>query len=46
MMVDAKLVMVKMAHQYHHNNLPVGSLFLKAIIGHSAINTKAMFFAT
>jgi hypothetical protein len=38
---DAKLVTVTMSHQYHHNNLPVGSLFLKSIIGRSSIDTKA-----
>jgi hypothetical protein len=38
---DAKLVMVTMAHLYHINNIPVGSMFLKAIIGRASINTKA-----
>jgi hypothetical protein len=37
----AKLVMVTMSHQYHVNNLPIGTLFLKSIIGRSSIDTKA-----
>jgi hypothetical protein len=38
---EAKLIMVTMANQYHHNDLPVGALFLKSIIGRSSIDTKA-----
>jgi hypothetical protein len=38
---EAKLIMVAYESTYHINNEPVGSLFLKAIIGRASIDTKA-----
>jgi hypothetical protein len=40
---DAKLVMITMETQYHAgaNNLPVGPLFLKSIVGRASIDTRA-----
>lgn len=38
---DAKLMMLALSDQYKEGDLPVGSLFLKAIIGRASIDTKA-----